>query len=134
MFKVSKWLYWPPDMTGLFVSGTTTSMVAINKTIFFTLKCNFQSQIYCYSRDIKQEILDIFCHWPLVSDLFLVIEGKWKQENIRKLEVQDTNAPLLLVTVEGLSPSGPPGGILGPDVGLQPPALELKVIYTLILS
>ena len=47
------------------------------------------------------------------------------------LEVQGANTPLLLAPEEGLDPSGPAGG---PAVGLQPPALELKVMYTLILS
>ena len=42
--------------------------------------------------------------------------------------------PLLLAPAEGLGSSGPPGGPLGPAVGLWPPALELKVFYTLILS
>ena len=50
------------------------------------------------------------------------------------LEVWGANVPLLLAPAEGLCPSGPSGGPLGPAVGLRPPALELKLIYTLILS
>ena len=47
------------------------------------------------------------------------------------LEVWGANMPLLLAPAEGW---GPAGGPLGPVVGLWPPALESKVIYTLILS
>ena len=55
------------------------------------------------------------------------------QKNIYILEVRGANPALLLAPAEGLGPSNPVGGRSGPAMGLWPPALELKNIYTPIL-
>ena len=48
------------------------------------------------------------------------------QKNIYILEVRGANPALLLAPAEGLGPSNPAGGRLGPAMGLWPPALEWK--------
>ena len=67
------------------------------------------------------------------SDVKIFTSGESLEEFVL-LEVRGATAPLLLAPAEGLGPSGPTRGPLGPAVGLRPPALELKLIYILLLS
>ena len=56
------------------------------------------------------------------------------EENILKiLEVWGTNLPFLLAPDEGLGPSGPAGIPFWPSSWPLARALEIKVIYTVIL-
>ena len=66
--------------------------------------------------------------------MHLKIELLYFKKNIYILEVWGANPPLLLAPAEGLGPSDPAGGRSGPGVGLWPQTLQLKFIYTLILS
>ena len=76
-----------------------------------------------------------FCNFWDTYDLKSIFWNK-NDEIIKSVllytKVWSDNAPLLLAPVETCR--GLAGGPLDPAMGFRPPALELKVIYTLILS
>ena len=122
MFNESEWLYWSPDMIGLFVIGTTTSLVAkTGTTTSIQLLRNFCTIL---ALTIKFEIMDRFwCSRCLNNHINIhnmigsfksgatasLVAKYWTKRNIpgdRFWCLRCLNEILPWFTLEGSSPEG----------------------------